>query len=140
MLACKPVSSRAAVHTRITHMPTHMCTNNTHMYAYNTRCVQVIKDLAIPVRQGNVTYKETFVCFVKRVLDHELYGEDDDDDEEDAELEDQQKSAKGKGSERRKVLEGPAAIACLYACRNERKHCVRMCPVSALLYIATSLL
>jgi hypothetical protein len=77
--------------------------------------VQVIKDLAIPVRKGKVTYKETFVCFVKRVLDHDLYDEDDDDDEEDAELEEQQKSGKyNKGSERRdsnKVRVRAAAIA-----------------------------
>ena len=31
--------------------------------------MQVIKDLAIPIRDGTVTYKETFVACVKRVMD-----------------------------------------------------------------------
>jgi hypothetical protein len=44
----------------------------------------VIKDLAIPVRDGQVTYKETFVSCVKRVMDHDLSDSDsEDEDDED---------------------------------------------------------
>mmetsp|Transcript_14436 Transcript_14436/g.35315 ORF Transcript_14436/g.35315 Transcript_14436/m.35315 type:complete len:906 (-) Transcript_14436:124-2841(-) len=41
-----------------------------------TQLMQVIKDLAIPIRHGRVTYHETFMACVKRVLDQDV-GDDD---------------------------------------------------------------
>jgi len=48
-----------------------------------SRCnlMQVIKDLAIPIRGGKVTYHETFVSCVKRVLDADV-GEEEEPEEE----------------------------------------------------------
>jgi hypothetical protein len=57
--------------------------------------MQVIKDLAIPIRDGKVSYKETFVCCVKRVMDHDI--EDEEEDEEDEE--DPRTSSDGKRQE-----------------------------------------
>uniref|UniRef100_A0A7S1E5W3 Ion transport domain-containing protein n=1 Tax=Hemiselmis andersenii TaxID=464988 RepID=A0A7S1E5W3_HEMAN len=45
--------------------------------------MQVIKDLAIPIRDGKVSYKETFVACVKRVMDHDIEDEEEEDEEED---------------------------------------------------------
>lgn len=49
--------------------------------ATSATMMQVIKDLAIPIRDGSVTYKETFVACVKRVMEQE-YEEDDEVAEE----------------------------------------------------------
>jgi len=47
--------------------------------------MQVIKDLAIPIRGSvphkRVTYKETFLACVKRVLAHQIHEDDDDEDD-----------------------------------------------------------
>jgi len=47
-----------------------------------SRCnlMQVIKDLAIPIRGGKVTYQETFMCCVKRVLDADVEEEEPEEE------------------------------------------------------------
>ena len=46
----------------------------------NVNLLQIIKDLAIPIRGGNVHYQDSFLACVKRVMAHEV---DDDGDNED---------------------------------------------------------
>jgi len=50
--------------------------------ASKSNLMQVIKDLAIPIRGGKVTYQETFLSCVKRVLDADVGEEDDEEPEE----------------------------------------------------------